>query len=339
MPADNVDGSGAGCRGCGAAVVLHCGSLLWGCSRFFPVGGIMVLLVLVPLIGCAGSGDDAVREPLVVIGCRGRSPGRFLKPRAIAANGWDEIFVVDRSGRIQKFDRNGRYLFTWELDTVEKGYPTGLGCDGAGDLWVADTHNSRILHYSRSGELLSTLGEYGEEPGRLVYPTDVLVRDDGTVLVTDYGGLGRDRIVVFRRDGSFVAEWGGTGSEPGKFQRAMALCSDPDGNIWVADSCNHRLQCLSPRGECLRVIGGGGAAEAVLRYPYDVTVESNGNLLVCEFGGHRVQTVTREGVPVSTWGRPGTAPGEFHDPWGICVLGDHVFVVDALNHRIQIFGA
>lgn len=304
-------------------------------GRFVSIS--VVLISAGSLAGCSLGAEDGVKEPLQVFGSRGRGPGHFVKPRAIAANQWGEIFVVDRSGRIQKFDSEGRHLLTWNLEKVDNGYPTGLDCDSAGDLWVADTHNSRILHYSRAGQLLSRFGEYGEEPGRLVYPTDVLVSPEGFVFVTEYGGQGRDRVMKFRSDGSFVAEWGGTGTGPGQLRRAMGLCFDPEGNIWVADSCNHRLQCLTQQGEFVRSVGGGGGDAPVFLYPYDVAVDSEGNLVVCERGNHRVQRVTRDGRSLSIWGAPGSMPGKFHDPWGIGILGNHLFVVDALNDRVQVF--
>jgi DNA-binding beta-propeller fold protein YncE len=300
-----------------------------------PAGAVLIALILAS--GCSSPGEGNLRSPARVFGAWGRFPGRFIKPRAIAVNQWNEVFVVDRSGRIQKFDLEGTHLLTWNLEKVENGYPTGLGCDPTGDLWVADTHNSRILHYSRAGELVDWFGEHGEEPGQLVFPTDVLVSDDGFVFVTDYGGQGCDRVTKFRRDGSYVAEWGSTGTGPGQFQRAMGLCFDREKNIWVADSCNHRLQCLTQEGVFVRSVGGVAGEEPEFLYPYDVAEDSDGNLLVCEFGNHRVQRVTRDGRCLSIWGNAGNGPGQFHDPWGVCVFQREVFVVDARNHRIQVF--
>lgn len=305
-----------------------------GSSGFF---GLAVLVLVAGMVGCSPSGDTKVRPPSQIIGSRGRQAGRFVKPRAIAANRWNEVFIVDRSGRVQKIDAEGRSLLSWQLEKVDSGYPTGLCCDATGDLWVADTHNSRILHYSRSGELLGRFGQHGVEPGQLVYPADVLVGDGDSVYVSDYGGQGRDRIAVFRRDGSFVQEWGGTGREPGELQRAMGLCFDPEGNLWVADSCNHRLQLFTPEGVFVRLIGGQGANGRMFSYPYDVALDAAGNLVVSEFGSNRVQVVSRDGRSLAVWGQPGAAPGEFHEPWGICVLRGRIFVVDALNDRVQVF--
>jgi DNA-binding beta-propeller fold protein YncE len=262
-----------------------------------------------------------------------------VKPRAIAINHRSEIFIVDRSGSIQKFDPEGNRLLGWELEKTDLGYPTGLGCDPEGDLWVADTHNARVLHYSEIGELLGSFGGEGEEPGQFIFPTDVLVGDDGFVYVANYGEAGRDRIMKFRRDGTFVLEWGDTGTGTGEFQRVMGLCFDREGTIWAADSCNHRLQGFTTDGEHVATIGENGGERACFSYPYDVALDGDGNLLVAEFDGHCIQRVTTSGRSLERWGRPGRNPGEFDHPWGVAVLRGRVYVVDAQNHRIQVFGA
>jgi len=297
------------------------------------------VLLMLALTGCSPGGESGVRDPEFIFGGRGRSPGSFVKPRGIAVNHRNEIFIVDRGGTIQKFDPEGNRLLGWKLEETERGFPTGLGCDPEGDLWVADTHNARVLHYSPDGNLLGSFGEEGNEPGCFIFPTDVLVGDDGFVYVANYGEHGRDRIMKFRRDGTFVQEWGGTGTGPGEFQRVMGLCFDRDGTIWAADSCNHRLQGFTTEGVLVATIGENGEDSPRFSYPYDVALDDDGNLLVVEFDGHCVRRVTTSGRFLDRWGRPGRRPGEFDHPWGVAVLAGHVYVVDAQNHRVQVFGA
>jgi tripartite motif-containing protein 2/3/tripartite motif-containing protein 71 len=63
-----------------------------------------------------------------------------------------------------------------------------------------------------------------------------------------------NRIQVTDLDGKFKRQFGKKGSGPGEFLDPKQLAFDPDGNLWVADSDNHRLQVFTRDGAFLKVI-------------------------------------------------------------------------------------
>jgi tripartite motif-containing protein 2/3/tripartite motif-containing protein 71 len=107
----------------------------------------------------------------------------------------------------------------------------------------------------------------------------------------------------------------------------------PDGELlWVADSCNHRIQGVDPlTGEQIREIGGGW-----LRYPYGVAALPDGSIVVTEFGGHRLSLWSPEGTRLGAWGGWGRGPGRLRMPWGVAydAAGDLVHVLDTGNARV-----
>jgi DNA-binding beta-propeller fold protein YncE len=154
----------------------------------------------------------------------GLGNGQFSKPRAIAIDQNDELYIVDMSARIQVFDTDGRFLRGWRTPAFENGRPTGLSIAPDGNLLVADTHYYRILTYTPAGQLLEdqTLGGIlGQRPGEFGFVTDVVRDGAGNYYVSEYGEF--DRIQKFSPEREFLLQWGGHGEEPGKFQRPPAL--------------------------------------------------------------------------------------------------------------------
>ena len=217
------------------------------------------------LPGCVPGGDAS--KPDLVWGRRGQSDGRFLKPRAIAIDRSDELYIVDTTGRIQVFDADGNQLRVWSTPDTANGRPTGLAfrhADNPDDdrLLVADTHYYRMLVYNRDGELLpheQIGGTAGREPGQFAFVTEAACDRHGCYYIGEYGDS--DRIQKFDPGGRFVSQWGGTGREDDKFVRPQSMFASKDDVLWVADACNHRIKRfdLTPTTpELIDVWGGPG---------------------------------------------------------------------------------
>ena len=268
-------------------------------------------------------------------GRRGISDGRFQKPRALAIDEQDRIYVVDMTARIQVFDAEGRFLCVWSTPEHKDGKPTGISVGNDGSILVADTHYYRLLIYSPEGELLKTLGgTLGQEPGQFGLVTDAVQDSRGDYYVAEYGEY--DRIQKFSPEGEFILQWGGHGSEPGQFLRPQNLAIDAQDRIWVADACNHRIQVFDTGGNLLDLWGTQGGAPGQLHYPYDLVFNPDGTLLICEYGNHRIQKFTPEGESLGCWGSSGRGEGQLHNPWA--VIRDSrgkIHVLDTNNHRIQ----
>ena len=285
-----------------------------------------------------GEGDG----PTLVIGRRGSGPGCFSSPRGLAVASDGRVAVTDKTGRVIILTPDGEELLSWKLPKIDNGTPTGIVFDETDPttptLLIADTHNSRVLRYSLGGHLVDQFGEYGDQPGRMIYPTDVAVDAEGTIYLTEYGLT--DRVMKFDREGRFIDQWGGFGREDGRFQRPLGLVWTPEGRIIVADTCNHRIQTFTTEGEHLATWGGVGSEAGEFNYPYDLTLGPGGDLFVIEYGNNRIQCLDARGNPKAIYGRPGSAPGDFAAPWGVALgAGRLVYVADTNNHRVQVFPA
>lgn len=308
-------------------------------------GFFLACALLVLLTGCGGertpdaSGSEKAPSFPRVLGSEGRSLGRFHFPRGIDISPSGLLAISDKTGRIQILNLDGKGLIEWHMPKMDNGTPTGVVFDATDPttetLLVADTHNSRIMRYSLDGGLMGTFGEYGSNPGQMIYPTDLAVDTEGHIYVTEYGQ--HDRILKFDRDGKFIEQWGDFGEDEGEFQRPLALIFVPPDRITVADSCNHRVQTFSLAGELLSVWGETGRAPGQFSYPYDIVLGNDGLLYVAEYGNNRIQCFAQDGKFMGSFGKPGREPGEFGTPWGIAAAPDGLlYIADTLNHRLQV---
>jgi DNA-binding beta-propeller fold protein YncE len=284
------------------------------------------------LAGCGGPSST----PQVVWGRKGYQPGDICRPRAIAIDPQDRLYVVDYTARIQVYDADGKYLGpSWTTPDFRNGRPSGLGIDRDGHLIVADSHYHCFRIYDSDGtELRKFGGEVGSAPGQFSYVSDVVQDADGYYYVSEFSD--NERITKLDADGKLVKCWGEKGTEPGQFSHVRALAIGPDGLLYLTDACNHRIQVFTRDGKLVRCWGEPGDGPGQLSYPYDLAFGRHGELYVIELGNHRVQKFTPEGTSLGTWGSPGREPGQLHSPWALAVDSKgRVHVVDTENHRIQ----
>lgn len=309
-------------------------SLALGAGR-----GMLLLALLFSLpLGCdkPASLEEMAFEGSFIIGSTGRAPGQFIYPRAIACDPQREVlYVADKTGRVQRFDLRGRFLDAIILPRFDRGYPTGLSVHPeTGRLYVADTHEHRVLVYDDAGRLESIIGSEGEQPGEMRYPTDVAFGPDGVIFVSEYGG--NDRIQAFDSAGEPLYTFGSFGSGEGEFSRPQAIEYDAArGELIILDACNHRIVVTDTKGNWKFTVGGPGRGPGQLSYPYGLVVQPDGSFVVAEFGSSRIQHLARDGTCLGIYGTLGSGPGCLQTPWGLAADGRRLFVVDSRNDRVQ----
>ena len=291
--------------------------------------------------GCAGflrrNGESQL--PIRQWGRLGLTNGRFQKPRAMAIDANDEIYVADKTGRIQVFNTSGEFLRGWRTPEIANGKPTGLSFNNAGDLMVADTHYYRVLFYTREGELIDSKtlgGSFGPDEGQMAFVTDCVQATDDIYFVSEYGQF--DRIQKYDAAGHFVARFGSHGNGVDQFSRPQSIAIDEAGSLWIADACNHRILQYDWTGDVprqLQSFGELGTAPGQFRYPYGMLLGENQTIYVAEYGGHRVQKLTRQGVPLASWGMAGREPSQLNSPWAMVRDSKGLFyVLDSGNNRV-----
>lgn len=270
-----------------------------------------------------------------VIGERGAGAGQFNKPRSVAVDGDNNIFVIDTTGRAEKFSPEGKFLLSWQMPETAKGKAKGMGTDPDGNIFIVEPHYARVNLYDPSGKLLQQWGDNGTNAGQLAFPRSIAVAPNGDVWVSEYAYV--ERVQRFSPGGTnFVMSIGRQGDGPGEFNRAEGVCVDRAGNLYVADSCNHRIQIFSNDGKFLRQYGHPGTKPGEMSYPYDIRVDATGLQYVCEFGNSRIQVFDQNDKLVEVIGGVGSAPGMFNNPWSIAFDSKgNLLVADSLNHRVQ----
>jgi hypothetical protein len=127
---------------------------------------------------------------------------------------------------------------------------------------------------------------------------------------------------------------------------------DGDGNIIVADRCNHRIRKITSQGQVSTLAGTGTKGHrdrdegtvAHFNFPSGIAVDVGGNIIVADSGNHCIRLVTSQGQvsTVAGNGVGGYLDGEgtlaqFNDPFGVAVDGGgNIVVADRGNHRIRI---
>ena len=307
------------------------------------VGGVFVVVinrkiaVSVVLLFVLSACQVDEKKPIpdaTITGSAGYSNSFFMTPRAIDAQG-EMIVVIDKTGRLQRFTHEGKFLSSWDLELSGTGYPTGVSIDGEGNIWIADTHQNRVLVLDPTGGKVMTFGEYGTEDGQFLYPTDIAFGMDGEVYVSEYGG--NDRISVFDRSGNFIRTIGSHGDGQNEFRRPQSIAIHSDtGNLYVADSGNHRIVVLNRDGKVLRTISEVGRKNAQLLYPYGILIDTPDSFLVSEYGNNRLQRFSLEGQSLGTWGSAGSEIGLLRTPWGVAATSSGIVVADTGNNRLQL---
>jgi tripartite motif-containing protein 71 len=140
--------------------------------------------------------------------------------------------------------------------------------------------------------------------------------------------------------GSSVEFVWSTMGDPNPFKFPDGIGVDPQGNLYVMDSLNNRVQKFDSDGQFLTTWGtsGNGAGEFQCLNYCMLAVDRQGNVYVTDIGNARVQKFDSEGKFLKQWGSSGDGDGQFSYPFGIAVdQNKNVYIGDVGNTRIQVF--
>jgi tripartite motif-containing protein 71 len=289
-------------------------------------------------------------------GGQGSAEDQFNTPRGIAVNPTNgKVYVADTfNHRIMVFNANGVFDRQWgTFGTGDSQFssPQGVAVDPTnGEVYVADTNNHRILVFNANSAPRRNWGGNGTANRQFALPQGVAVDPNSReVYVAD---TNNHRIQKFKPNGDFIfgiwngKKWTGAGDPPAAntlnswFSSPVGIAVDPNnGDVYVADTNNHRIQKFSGDGVFLTKWGTNGSGNGQFNSPRDLTVDNNGDVYVVDY--HlRVQKFAPDGRFITKWGSLGDRDGLFYYyPEGVAVHSsdNFVYVLDTGNHRIQRF--
>jgi len=146
---------------------------------------------------------------------------------------------------------SGKLLASWGENRFLE--PHGLRVDTHDNVWVTDRALQEVFKFSHDGKLLLTIGTErvaGVDATHFDKPTDIAFASDGSFYVSD--GYGNNRVAKFSSDGKFLFDWGHKGQGPGEFDLPHSVAVDAQGNVYVADRSNARIQVFDANGKFLK---------------------------------------------------------------------------------------
>jgi DNA-binding beta-propeller fold protein YncE len=182
---------------------------------------------------------------IMVLGRRdfaGADESHFDQPTdiAIAPNG--DFYVTDGYGnsRVMKFSKDGKLLLQWGKKGVAEGefnLPHSIVLDREGMVYVGDRENNRVQIFSPDGRFLRQWTELGSPWGLAITPAQEIYMADGK----------NNRVLKLTREGKVLGVLGSPGKGPGQFAYAHHLAVSSQGELFVAEILNWRVQKFVPR--------------------------------------------------------------------------------------------
>lgn len=235
----------------------------------------------------------------------GRGDGQFWReagrgPTGIAIDSAGFVYVADTwNHRVEKFTADGVFVAKWgvfsNLVTGAPGGnragfygPRGIAISAAGEVFVTDTGNARVVVFDSTGKFLREFGSKGVATNQLNEPVGIAVSPDGQrVYVADSGN---GRIAVFDGQGQPVAQWP-VDAWRGKAYFEPYLALAPDGTLYATSSATRQVLKFGPDGR-LVLASSGTAPDQTLAAPVGIALAADGSLYVSDTTRNSVLRLT-----------------------------------------------
>ncbi len=288
----------------------------------------------------------------------------------IAALGNSRVLKIDSAGTLTTFAGIGLNALGGDGGAATLagiGKPAAVAADANGNVYIADYTFGVVRRVSSDGIITTVAGTgvpgYSGDNGtataaQLRGPVALAVSGDGTVYIADYlnnrvraiNSSGIIRTVAGTGTSGYSGDGGAAASA--QFSGPSGLSLDANGNLYIADSGNHRVRRISAGGIVSTVAGngtqgfagdGGLATSANLDTPAGVLADAAGNIYVADSGNNRIRAVGSDGMIRTI---AGSNPSEYeampatlltlNAPSGVAVdSSGSIYVADWYNHRIR----
>ncbi|MDQ7062930.1 MAG: 6-bladed beta-propeller [candidate division KSB1 bacterium] len=252
---------------------------------------------------------DFEKRRLKFLGTKGA--GRLLRPLGIASDDEGYLYVTDPGGyRIMKYDSTWKFVKAFGGKNVLLR-PSGIAVNSKlKRVYVVDTWMHQVRAFdSETGKLLFAIGnDLQEAPEGVTAP-----------------------------EGTLDRYWN-RGHETGEFNFPTYIAIDSEGNIYVVDTLNFRVQVFNADGKFLRSFGEIGRAPGQFFRPKGIGIDSEDHIYVADAAFNNVQIFDKQGRLLLFFGTFGSGLADLRMPAGLYIdQKDRIYVVDQFNHRVQIY--
>ena len=307
------------------------------------------------------------------------SGGVIANPEDVAVDGSGNLYIADTGNLcVRKIASDvistvaGRGTDTSDgvqATTAALNGPFALAVDSAGNFYVAEWGSSRIRKVDTKGVITTVAGTgtagFGGDGGpaakaQLSTPAGLALDSAGNLYIADFGNnrirqvSSSGNIATVAGNGNFWYSGDGGAATSAQLNGPTGIAVDAGGNVYFADTLNHRVRQVRPDGSITTAAGsatpgfggdGGAPSSAQLNYPTGVAVDTAGNLYIAEHGNQRVRVVsngvitTLAGNGLGTYAGDGGAAAQasLNGPTGVAVDGSgNVFIADTGNNVIRM---
>ena len=269
-----------------------------------------------------------------------------LKPRF--ALGTPYGLAVDSKGLVYVADTKVGAVFIFDPESKDVGFIKhgvdahfgrifGLAIDDADRLFVSDGQYNHVLVFNKDHKLEAQFGE-----GFMSDPAGMAIDEENRFLYV--ANTGTDQILVFDADTFKLLRKIGTAGKnhtlttPGDFSKPTNVAVDEDGNLYVTDTLNDRVEEFDADGSFIRTFGKNGDGPGDFMRPKGIAVDCDGHVWVADAGSNRLQVFTKEGNLRLVMGGFGWLPGQFEALADVTIdKNNRVFTSEQYLGRVQMF--
>ena len=286
-------------------------------------------------------GKDTTGSQSILKFLEGEKPAanRIVEPMGIAvSDDGERMYISDHAqGAVFAYDfakKTARKIGGGEKPLVT---PMQLALDAQENVYVVEQAKKGVSVFDPQGKPLRFITD-----ASIQRPTGIAIDNTrGKIYVSDTSHTkSTDHTVkVFDMQGKLLGLVGkGKGDMEGSFLFPTFLTLDAQGNLYVSDTINSRVQVFDADGKFLRAIGKHGSAFGQFDKPKGVAVDSFGNTYVADSGWSNVQLFNPKGQVLMFFGGRGTVPGLMQGPGSLTIdKKNRIYVGDMLNHRVNVY--
>jgi len=266
-------------------------------------------------------------------------PFQLIGPYGIAVDSKGLVYVADQKvGAIFIFNTE-----THEAQLIRNGYEAhfgwinGLAIDDDDRLFVSDGKTHRVLIFNPKHEVENQITEGLEDPVGLAIDTE-----NRFLYVVD---TQQDQVIVYDADTLKLLRRIGTGGKnhfltsPGDFGAPQGVAVDADGNVYVTDTLNNRVEIFDADGNFISLFGKHGDGPGYFARPKGIAVDADGHIWVADEMQDRLQVFNRDGQLLTYIGVDhGELPGQFKALVGVAIdKQNRIFTTEQYPGRVQMF--